>query len=90
MQTTSNLEENHRPHAICIREAIIRGDDPRGVSALQKVRKKLSLTRPIDDCKELAKLCNNDEDGRLAVDPLELVLPGKDGTVHIGSRPLTS
>jgi len=57
------LKEYCKPHYVEeIREAIIRGDDPKTINRLQTLRSKLGLDRPKEDYEELLMLRfqNND------------------------------
>jgi hypothetical protein len=96
------LNEYHKPHAEAIRDAIIRGDDPKGIPELQELRTQLGLTRPKEDYEEIIlQLGDNDNENN---SEYELSVPNdwkmhngnnddhriaarKDGTVHIGSTP---
>ena len=73
------LKKYNRPYANEIGKGLKRGDNPCDTPALQKLRKKLRLTRPREDYEEY--LSNN------YPNPYELIHARKDGTVHIGSTP---
>jgi len=71
----------HKPYAKEIREAAIRGEISH--PALEKLRSKLGLTRPIVEYKEL-------NEGQPIINPFEYVVGREDGTVWIGSAPTPS
>ena len=79
------LNKYHKPYAKAIRDAVIRGDDPKHIPELQTLRTKLGLNRPEEDYKELVGLLNADNDDDDS-DPYRYVTTEK-GTVHIGSTP---
>ncbi|MGK3746981.1 MAG: hypothetical protein ACI90V_013844 [Bacillariaceae sp.] len=86
------LTKYHKPYAKEIRDAIIRGDDPKGIKSLQTLRKKLGLTRSEEEYQHLLvsmkDLPRNAINGNSAR-PDEYLVARKDGTVHIGSTPAT-
>ena len=55
---------------------------PRDIPELQELRQRLGLSRPQPDYQELLDAA---QAGHL--DPVQLILPRKDGTVQIGSFP---
>ena len=69
--------------------AAIRGDPD--TPGLEKLRRKLGLTRPAEECVTLLKeLLQEQEEGKPSLsvnDPLEYLIARKDGTVHVGSTP---
>ena len=72
------LMEYHEPYANKIREQIMRGDDPKSIIPLQKLRNKLGLTRPRMEYEEYLDRKNLD-------DPRALLFPRNNGTVYVGS-----
>ena len=75
------LNKYHKPYAKVIRDAAIRGDIH---PALEKLRYKLGLTRPLEDYQELIDY--NTHDGK-AINPKDYVVAREDGTVWVGSIP---
>ena len=82
---TKFLQEYYKPYAREIREAIIRGDDPKTMDRLQTLRTKLGLNRPKEQYKDLLLLLNNNNNNR--PNPYKYLVARKDGTLHIGSTP---
>ena len=76
------LKKYHRPFAEKIRNDIINGIDAENIPELQELRSRLGLSRPQTDYQEML-----DAVEALRIDPVELILPSKDGTVRIGSFP---
>ncbi|OEU17865.1 hypothetical protein FRACYDRAFT_238293 [Fragilariopsis cylindrus CCMP1102] len=72
------LMKYHEPYANKIREQIMRGDDPKFIIPLQKLRNKLGLTRPRMEYEEYLDKKNLD-------DPRALLFPRNNGTVYVGS-----
>jgi len=72
-----------------IREAIIRGDDPKNIDRLQTIRTQLGLNRPVEEYKELVSrlATNNSSDDRRSPNRYKYLVARKDGTVNIGSTP---
>jgi len=93
------LKEFFKPRYVReIRDALMRGDNPKTMERLQTLRTKLGLTRPKEEYEELlvslrssSSSSNNDEAGvnnvnhRPNPDPYEYLVARRDGTVHIGS-----
>jgi hypothetical protein len=77
------LNKYHKPYAKAIRDATIRGDIH---PALEKLRYKLGLTRPLEDYHEL--MHNNTQDGK-PINPRDYVVAREDGTVWVGSIPIS-
>ena len=75
------LNKYHKPYAKVIRDAAIRGDIH---PALEKLRYKLGLTRPLEDYQEL--IDHNTHDGKL-INPKNYIVAREDGTVWVGSFP---
>ena len=78
------LQEYYKPYAREIREAIIRGDDPKTMDRLQTVRTKLGLNQPKEQYNELSLLLNNNNGISIAY---KYLVARKDGTLLIGSTP---
>ena len=78
-----------RRYAIEIREAIMRGEDPKNIPRLQTVRTQLGLNRPKEEYEELLLLLSDDDKNDINKSPnrYEYLVARKDGTVHIGSTP---
>ena len=77
------LNKYHKPFAKTIRKDLaVHGIAPRDIPELQELRQRLGLSRPQADYQELLEEA---QAGRL--DPTQLILPRKDGTVQIGSFP---
>jgi hypothetical protein len=76
------LNKYHKPYVKAIRDAAIRGDIH---PALEKLRYKLGLTRPLEDYQELY---NNTHDGK-PINPRDYVVAREDGTVWVGSIPFS-
>ena len=76
------LNKYHKPYSKEIHAATIRGD--KDIPALEKLRYKLGLSRPIKDYQELREY--NTHDGK-PIDPYEYLTGRKDGTVWLGSFP---
>jgi len=76
------LNKYHKPYATEIREAVIRGEIV--IPALEKLRYKLGLSRPIEEYRELRDY--NTHEGKTII-PSEYVIGREDGTVWIGSYP---
>ena len=77
------LQRYHKPFAKKIRMDIaVRGIAPTEIPELVELRHRLGLSRPQADYQELLEAA---QEGRL--DPVQLILPRKDGTVQIGSFP---
>ena len=77
------LNKYHKPFAKKIRrDIIVHRIAPRDIPELQELRQRLGLSRPQADYQELLEVAKA---GRL--DPVQLLLPRKDGTVRIGSFP---
>ena len=76
------LKNYHRPYAKKIRDDIRHGIDPKDIPELQELRHQLGLSRPKTEYQDLL-----DKEESLSIDPSELVIPKKDGTVQIGSFP---
>ena len=72
------LMKYHEPYANKIREQIMRGDDPKTMISLQKLRNKLGLTRPRKEYEEYLDLNNLDN-------TCALLIPRNNGTVYVGS-----
>jgi len=83
------LKHHYRHYVEEIREAIIRGDNPKDIDRLQALRTLLGLNRPKEDYKELLLLFSDDDknDTRKSPVGLEYLTARKDGTVWIGSTP---
>ena len=79
------LREYYKPYAREIREAIIRGDDPKTMDRLQTLQTKLELNQPKEQYKELLLLLNNNNSN--CPNPYKYLVARKDGTLHIGSTP---
>ena len=79
------LREYYKPYAREIREAIIRGDDPKTMDRLQTVRTKLGLNQPKEQYKELSLLLTNNN-SNLSI-AYKYLVARKDGTLLIGSTP---
>ena len=77
------LNKYHKPFAKKIRRDLaVHGIAPRDIPELQELRQRLGLSRPQVDYQDLLEEA---QAGRL--DPTQLILPRKDGTVQIGSFP---
>ena len=95
------LKEFYKPcYAREIRDAIMRGENPKTMERLQILRTKLGLTRPKEEYEDLvvslrgsSSSSSNDEVGvnnvannnRPTLNPYEYLVARRDGTVHIGS-----
>ena len=75
------LNKYHKPYAKAIRDAAIRGDMH---PALDKLRYKLGLSRPLQEYEELMQ--KSTHDGK-AIDPENYVVAREDGKVWVGSFP---
>ena len=75
------LNKYHKPYAKEIREGSLRGDDSSTQLVLQKLRKKLGLTRPTSREEAVKLLRNENGNGNWT----EYIAPRKDGTVCVGS-----
>ena len=76
------LNKYHKPFAKEIRDASIRGDI--FIPALEKLRYKLGLSRPVKDYDQLQN--SNTHEGR-PITPSNYIVARDDGTVWIGSFP---
>ena len=77
------LQKYHKPFAKKIwTDIAVHGIPPKDILELQDLRQRLGLSRPQADYQELLDAAKA---GRL--DPVQLLLPRKDGTVQIGSFP---
>jgi hypothetical protein len=93
----SILMKYHSPYSNDIREAIMRGQDPKTILSLQKLRKKLGLTRPRKEYEEYLDLKSLDDDddsdsssssstnNNINTNPRTLLIPRNNGTVYVGS-----
>jgi hypothetical protein len=81
------LMKFHKPYANEIREQIMRGDDSKSIISLQKLRKKLGLTRPRKEYEEYLDLKNldNDPDPSTSTNNDNDIYPRNNGTVYVGS-----
>jgi len=84
-----------------IRDAIIRGDDPKDIDRLQAFRTKIGLNRPKEEYEEELMMCvpvhlpsndvnkenDNGRSNKSSPNPCIDLVGRKDGTVHIGSTP---
>ena len=77
------LKKHHKPCADKIREGVIRGDPD--IPELQKLRSKLGLTRPEEECQELSEELSGGKSS--TKDYCEFLVSRKDGTVYFGSTP---
>ena len=77
------LKKYHKPFAKKIwTELVVHGIAPTDIPELVELRHRLGLSRPQADYQELL---DGAQSRRL--DPAQLILPRKDGTVQIGSFP---
>ena len=77
------LQKYHKPFAKKIRRDLaVHQIAPQDIPELQELRQRLGLSRPQADYQELL-----DGVQSLRLDPSQLILPRKDGTVPIGSFP---
>eukprot|EP00751_Fragilariopsis_kerguelensis_P015054 CAMPEP_0170761370 /NCGR_PEP_ID=MMETSP0733-20121128/2130_1 /TAXON_ID=186038 /ORGANISM="Fragilariopsis kerguelensis, Strain L26-C5" /LENGTH=380 /DNA_ID=CAMNT_0011101339 /DNA_START=213 /DNA_END=1355 /DNA_ORIENTATION=- len=83
------LKHHYRRDVVKIREAIIRGDNPKDITRLQTLRTLLGLSRPKEDYDELLSLLSDDDKQDISKSPnrCEYLTARKDGTVWIGSTP---
>jgi len=72
-----------------IREAIIRGENPKDIVRLQTLRTKLGLNRPKEEYEELLVTLRDDDTNDTTKSPnrCEYLIARNDGTVWIGSTP---
>ncbi|OEU09869.1 hypothetical protein FRACYDRAFT_248118 [Fragilariopsis cylindrus CCMP1102] len=75
------LNKYHKPYAKEIRDAAIGGNNH---PALDKLRHKLGLSRPLQEYEELMK--HDTHDGK-PIDPEDYLVGREDGTVWVGSTP---
>ena len=76
------LKQYHRPHGKHIRDSLVNGVDPKDIPELQELRRQLGLDRPKAEYEDLLQQVKS---GR--IEPCDLIVPNKDGTVQIGSFP---
>ena len=77
------LQKYHKPFAKKIRRDIaVHRIAPQDIPELQELRQRLGLSRPQADYQELV-----DAAQARRLDPVQLIVPRKDGTVQIGSFP---
>ena len=77
------LNKYHKPFAKKIRrDLVVHRMAPRDIPELQELRQRLGLCRPQVDYQDLLDAAKTQQ-----LDPAELILPRKDGTVQIGSFP---
>ena len=77
------LKKYHKPFANKIRrDIIVHRIAPRDIPELQELRQRLGLSRPQADYQELLEAAQARH-----VDPIQLILPCKDGMVQLGSFP---
>ena len=77
------LRQYHKPFAKKIwRDLVEHRIAPRDIPELQELRQRLGLSRPQPDYQELL-----DAAQARRLDPVQLIVPRKDGTVQIGSFP---
>ena len=76
------LKQYHRPHGKHIRDRLVNGVDPKDIPELQELRRQLGLDRPKAEYEDLLQQVKS---GR--IEPCDLIVPNKDGTVQIGSFP---
>ncbi|OEU06870.1 hypothetical protein FRACYDRAFT_252770 [Fragilariopsis cylindrus CCMP1102] len=79
------LMKYHEPYANEIREQIMRGDDPKTMISLQKLRNKLGLTRPRKEYEEYLDDSIIFQINRVTINPSTLLIPRNNGTVYVGS-----
>jgi len=76
------LKKYHKPFAKKIwTDLVVRGIAPTNIPELVELRHRLGLSRPQADYQELL------DGAQSRLDPTQLILPRKDGTVRIGSFP---
>ena len=79
------LQQYHKPFAKKIwTDIAVHGIAPKDIPELQELRLRMGLSRPPGDYQD-QDLLEAVRAGRL--EPAQLILPRKDGTVHIGSFP---
>ena len=76
------LNKYHKPYAIEIRNAIKNGEDPKYIPKLQKLRRKLGLSKPKEDNEKSIQFLSDDNNRDIG-----FINARNDGTVHIGSTP---
>ena len=77
------LNKYHKPFAKKIRRDLVEHRlAPRDIPELQELRQRLGLCRPQVDYQDLLEAAKTQQ-----LDPAQLILPRKDGTVQIGSFP---
>ena len=77
------LNKYHKPFAKKIRrDLVVHRMAPRDIPELQELRQRLGLCRPQVDYQDLLDAAKTQQ-----LDPAEVILPRKDGTVQIGSFP---
>mmetsp|Transcript_17550 Transcript_17550/g.17702 ORF Transcript_17550/g.17702 Transcript_17550/m.17702 type:complete len:194 (-) Transcript_17550:221-802(-) len=83
-QQLSILKHTYRRKAKEIREAILRGEDPKDIDRLQQLRTELGLNRPKEDYDDLLLRFSDGDDYE---EKHQYLTARKDRTVHIGSTP---
>ena len=77
------LRQYHKPFATKIRtDLVVHRLAPRDIPELQELCQHLGLSRPQADYQDLLEAAQTQQ-----LDPVQLLLPRKDGTVKIGSFP---